>query len=88
MKVSFTDRQRTLIHSLRARDAGANAIAFDNLEKGELNFSDIEVLCDIINSEFMTEGILPNFEPNKYGLELEGLLDVLNRPRLKSNPPP
>lgn len=49
-----------------------------------MDSSDIGALCDVINAEFMMEGILPNFEPNEYGLELEKLLDVINRPRLCS----
>ena len=82
MKVLLTGRQKEIIRNLRARCAGKGNIAFDYLEKGEINFSDIGIICDLINSEFMMEGILPNFEPNKYGLELEELLDVINRPRL------
>jgi hypothetical protein len=27
-------------------------------------------------------GLLPNYEPNEYGLELEALLNIVNRPRL------
>lgn len=43
-------------------------------------FSEIDALCGLINVEFMMEGILPTFEPNEYGLELEKLLDLINRP--------
>ncbi|KFI25662.1 hypothetical protein CG50_04915 [Paenirhodobacter enshiensis] len=57
--------------------------AFDNLEKGAATFSEIDILCDLINAEFMMEGILPTYEPNEYGVELESLLDLINRSRLK-----
>jgi len=83
MNVYLTDRQRKIIVSLRTKDAGKNVAAFDNLEKGEVSLPEIGVLCNAINDEFMMEGIQPNFEPNEYGLELEGLLDVINGPRLK-----
>jgi hypothetical protein len=84
MKLALTDRQKEIVSSLRVKDAGKNAAAFDNLENGEMTFSEIDVLCGLINAEFMMKGILPTFEPNEYGLELERLLDVINRPRLSS----
>jgi hypothetical protein len=82
MKLELTDRQKEIVGSLRVKDAGKNAAAFDDLEKGEMTFSEIDALCGLINTEFMMEGILPTFEPNEYGIELEGLLDLINRPRL------
>ncbi|MCR1767612.1 hypothetical protein [Burkholderia glumae] len=84
MKLALTDRQKEILSSLRLKDAGKNAAAFDNVEKGEMTFSEIDALCGLINAEFMMEGILPTFEPNEYGLELERLLDLINRPRLSS----
>ncbi|MCC8392165.1 hypothetical protein LJ656_06150 [Paraburkholderia sp. MMS20-SJTR3] len=84
MKLALTDRQKEIVSSLRAKDAGKNAAAFNSLEKGVMTFADIDALCGIINAEFMMEGILPTFEPNLYGLELERLLDLINRPRLSS----
>ncbi|WP_199545305.1 hypothetical protein [Paraburkholderia kururiensis] len=84
MKLELTDRQKEIVNSLRIKDGGKNALAFDDLEKGEVTFSEIETLCGLINAEFMMEGILPTFEPNDYGLELERLLDVINKPRLSS----
>jgi len=84
MKPTLTDRQKEIVSDLRAKDAGKNTAAFDSLEKEEMTFSEIDVLCGLINAEFMMEGILPTFEPNEYGLELESLLDLINRPRLSS----
>ena len=84
MKLLLTDRQKEILNSLRVKDAGKNIAAFDKLEKGELTFSEIDTLCGLVNDEFMMEGILPTFEPNEYGLELEKLLDLINRPRLTS----
>lgn len=84
MKTTLTDRQKKIISSLRVKDEGKNVEVFDSLEKGAMTFAEIEILCDLINAEFMMEGILPTFEPNEYGLELERLLDLVNKPRLIS----
>ena len=49
----------------------------------------IGLLCDWINEEFMKNGLLDNFEPNKYGIVLENILDYNNRYRIsvcKNNP--
>ncbi|MDY7575173.1 hypothetical protein [Actimicrobium sp. CCI2.3] len=84
MNILLTKRQKEIISKLRVSDAGANAIAFDNLESRQISMENIEILCSLINAELMMEGIFPNFEPNKYGIELENLLDVINRPRIGS----
>jgi hypothetical protein len=55
----------------------------EELENGNLAMADIEGLCAVINGEFMMEGILPSFEPNAYGIELEDLLDTVNRARIR-----
>ena len=84
MNILLTDRQKEIINRLRLNGMGANDVAFDNLENGQMSVENIETLCGVINAEFMMEGILPNFEPNAYGIELENLLDVINRPRVGS----
>lgn len=84
MKLTLTDRQKEILSNLRVKDTGKNAAAFDSLEKEAMTLSEIDALCGLINAEFMMEGILPTFEPNEYGLELERLLDLINRPRLSS----
>jgi hypothetical protein len=84
MKLALTDRQNEIISNLRVKDAGKNAAAFDSLVAGEMTFAEIDVICGLVNAEFMMEGILPTFEPNEYGLELERLLDLINKPRLSS----
>lgn len=68
------------MNNLRLKDAGKNAVAFENLVKGKMDFAEIDVLDGLINAEFLMEGILPTLEPNGYGLEL----DLINRPRLRS----
>ncbi|WP_156126541.1 ABC transporter transmembrane domain-containing protein [Burkholderia sp. 9120] len=84
MKLALTDRQKEIVSNLRVKDAGKNTATFDSLDAGEMTFAEIDVICGLINAEFMMEGILPTFEPNEYGLELERLLDLINRPRLRT----
>lgn len=83
MKIELTDRQKTIVKSLRLKGSQETQRMLGDLENGKLTMADIETLCTLINEEFMMEGILPSFEPNAYGLELEALLDVVNRPRIR-----
>jgi len=80
----LTERQRAIVKSLRLRGSEESQNVLGALENEKLIVADIEVLCTLINDEFMMEGVLPNFEPNAYGLELEALLDVVNRTRIRS----
>ncbi|MBL3829142.1 hypothetical protein CU666_21765 [Pseudomonas syringae pv. actinidifoliorum] len=49
-----------------------------------LSSSEVDELCELISNEFLMNGIQENFEPNSYGLELELLLDTVNRSRGKA----
>jgi hypothetical protein len=82
MKNLLTDRQMEILSGLLASDAGKNSPASVTLENGQVSLSDVDALCGLINAEFMMKGILPSFEPNEYGIELERLLDIVNKPRL------
>jgi hypothetical protein len=84
MKLALTDRQKEIVNNLRVNDGGTNTAAFHSLDAGQMTFSEIDAICGLINAEYMMEGILPTFEPNEYGLELERLLDLINRPRLST----
>ena len=84
MKVELTEQQKTIVKSLCLKSSDDSQKILGELEKGRLTMADIEELCTVINNEFMMEGILPNFEPNAYGLELEALLDIVNRARIRS----
>lgn len=81
MKNQLNERQASILRSLCLKNNGENMHLFDYFNDGKLNLSEIEKLCSIINNEFMMEGILPSYEPNAYGLELESLLDLVNRQR-------
>ncbi|MGX1184301.1 hypothetical protein AB7M29_001980 [Pseudomonas sp. F-14 TE3623] len=53
----------------------------EKLLHGSLSSSEIDELCELIFNEFLMNGIEESFEPNSYGLELELLLDAINRRR-------
>ena len=84
MKIDLTERQKTIVNSLRLKGLKEYQTMLGELENGQLSIADIEKLCTLINDEFLMEGILPSFEPNVYGRELEALLDVVNNARIKS----
>ena len=83
MKIELTERQKAIVNSLRLKGSEESQNMLGELENGRVTVADIDELCTLINNEFLMEGILPNFEPNAYGLELEALLDVVNRARLR-----
>lgn len=87
MMTQLTARQQEIIAVFRKKDGGLNSSVFQKLERQQLELNDIEILCSLINNEYMMEGILPNFEPNPYGVELERLLDAINRPRVEQSTP-
>ena len=84
MKIELTERQKTIVNSLRLKGSKESQTILGELENGRLSIADIEELCTLINDEFLMEGIFPSFEPNVYGRELEALLDVVNSARIKS----
>lgn len=84
MKIELTERQKAIVNSLRFKGAEESQSMLGELENGRLTMTDIEAVCTLINEEFMMEGILPSFEPNAYGRELETLLDVVNSARTRS----
>ena len=57
-------------------------LIYESLLNRELNDNDvltINKLCEIINYEFLQEGLESDFEPNQYGIDLEDLLDKINK---------
>ena len=83
MKNRLNQRQHTILRSLCLKTNTGDQYLFDKFIEEKLDFNEIEKLCSIINNEFLMEGIMPNYEPNDYGLELEDLLDIVNSSRIK-----
>ncbi|WSG73674.1 hypothetical protein U8P80_20030 [Rhizobium beringeri] len=81
MKQKLTERQKTILTCvLNEKDASLWIAA---IQAGNLSFEQIEEACDLLSGAFHMNGIDENFEPNDYGKEIEALIDVVNRPRLK-----
>lgn len=60
--------------------AGERQLAIaEKMSHGSASLSEIDELCELISNEFLMCGIKESFEPNTYGLELELLLDAINR---------
>jgi len=78
----LTATQQALLRKLCATGDGSNASLAVAAVAGTLKPEEIDVLCELISNEFMMNGILESFEPNEYGIELEALLDAINRSRL------
>lgn len=77
----LTDRQKTiLINVLKDHDT---PLWIAKIESESLGHDRIERLCNLLSGEFHMNGIDENFEPNSHGVEVEALLDVVNRPRLR-----
>jgi hypothetical protein len=51
-------------------------------EASTLSREQREELCGLINGEFLRTGLGVDDEPNARGVELEALLDTVNRPNL------
>jgi hypothetical protein len=79
MKQDLTIRQFEILVKLRAKN---NAKFIDKYLRERLSNDEIERLVNIIADEFHMNGLLPNWEPNSYGLELMNLLDIVNKPRI------
>jgi len=75
-------RHIEILMSLRDRAGKDNKYLLDHAINGSLPRSDIEAVCQIINDEYLMHGIEKDYKPNDYGLELEKLLDAINRPRV------
>ena len=82
MNFSLNGEQRELLAFLRDKSDGMYVIAFESVLQGSIDDKYMAVLCNLINEEFMMEGIDENFEPTQYGRNLESLLDVINRSRI------
>lgn len=83
MNNHLNPRQQHLIIALcSAGDASKQSLA-EKAIAGVLTSNEIEELCSLISNEFMLNGITENFEPNDFGKELEGLLDIVNKSRIQ-----
>lgn len=77
----LTERQIEILSSLKYNADETTRRLLDHTIGGTLLRGDIEAVCQTINDEYLIKGIKEDYSPNKYGRELESLLDLINRPR-------
>ncbi|AJJ09332.1 hypothetical protein CH64_3325 [Yersinia rohdei] len=83
MNENLNRHQQNLITALcNISEASKQSLAEKAIAE-TLILNELEELCSLISNEYMLNGITENFEPNDYGRELEDLLDIVNRRRLK-----
>lgn len=78
----LTERQIEILKSLRDKAYEGTKQLLEHAISGTLGRGDIEAVCQTINDEYLMKGIKEDYTPNEYGRELEGLLDLVNRPRI------
>lgn len=76
-------RQQKILSNLCSSHDMLDVLLIKKITDGSLTSSDIEELCKLISNEFMLNGITEDFEPNEYGIELEGILDFVNNNRIR-----
>ncbi|GKQ44148.1 hypothetical protein PSTH1771_13380 [Pseudomonas syringae pv. theae] len=80
----LTNAQWQLLFSLCFIAGALQLTLAEKFLSSSLSSSEVDELCELISNEFLMNGIQENFEPNSYGLELELLLDTVNRSRGKA----
>lgn len=81
MSSLLTSAQWQLLFSLCFMAGEFQQNLAEKLLNGSLSSSEVDELCELISNEFLMNGVEESFEPNSYGLELELLLDAVNRGR-------
>lgn len=87
MSPPMSERQLVLIMDVLVRYPADRDDLRTALIQGNLSPYQRGELCHLISLEFARSGLDADREPNSRGLELEALLDVINRPRLESSTP-
>ena len=85
MKIILNSAESALLMRLARAAGGARLALAERAIAGEVSPDDVDELCELISNEFLMSGIEEDFEPNSYGLELEALLDAVNRERLRTS---
>ena len=83
MTKALKQREKELLREVIQRHAPAREDLLAGIETNDFTREQRSELCQFIASEFVRTGIDTDDEPNARGLELEGVLDTVNRPRLK-----
>jgi hypothetical protein len=81
MASNLSNRQEEILAKLYGK-ASAPSLG-QRISTEQLPAAEIENVSLRINEEFLMHGLGPCYEPNDYGLELDALLELVNRPRLR-----
>ena len=81
MKQKLTNRQIEIVKKVFLGDNFNSFII--RIERNELHLQEIEEACLVLNKEFLMNGIDEEFEATSYGKEIEDVIDIINRPRLR-----
>ncbi len=72
-------RQKALLRDVVAKRSPEHMKLIDELLSESIDYDGKLFLIELVNDEFLEEGINPDFSPNATGDELESLLDAINR---------
>ncbi len=78
----WSDRQIEILKSMRDNLSCDDRDLLNKTMIGSLPFEYIGHVCELLNGEFLMNGINEHFEATPYGKEVEAILDIVNRPRL------
>jgi hypothetical protein len=84
--LNLTQRQRELSYFVLDRHAPSRSDLREAILVSSMSREQRADMCHLIGLEFAANGIAPNDEPTDYGLELESLLDEINRPNIHGSP--
>lgn len=84
MGIQLNERQVSLLSNILASSDKSNLMVLDSLTNNLFAPIERQILLGLVEEELTAKGFGPDSEPTSYGLELEALIDVLNRPNIKS----
>jgi len=79
----LSDEQASLLHEVLEKRAPQRLELVMKARRAVLLDHERAELCEFISAEFLTTGLGVDDEPTPRGIELEQLLDEVNRPRLE-----
>ena len=84
MSIQLNERQLSLISNIVASSGKCDLKVLDCLTNNLIAPNERQLILGLVEEELTAKGFGPDSEPTSYGLELEALIDVLNRPNIKS----
>ena len=79
---ALTKRQIEILETIRDKSSQRDFGIMDRAIKENLGNIDIQRACELLNDEYLMNGIEEDYTPNAYGKELEELLNSINAARL------